>query len=78
MTIYVDKIIVSFADNDKCFCVNEISDIRYCSNCQICRSHLMFTSLNKSEEYNKLCRRCLNSMNGFKRKVFQTFEKVLI
>ena len=27
----------------------------------------MFKSLNKSKEYNKLCRRCLNSMNGFKR-----------
>ena len=73
MTVYVDEIIVSFADNDKCFYEHEIHDIRYCPNCQICRSHLMFKSLNKNKEYNKLCRRCLNSMNGFKRKVLKTF-----
>ena len=29
MTIYVDKIIVSFSDNDRCFWEDEISDIRY-------------------------------------------------
>ena len=34
----------------------------------------MFKSLNKSKEYNKLCRRCLNSMNGYKRKVFKNFQ----
>ena len=54
MTVYVDKIIVSFADNDKCFCEHEIHDIRDCPNCQICRSHLMFKSLNKNKEYNKV------------------------
>ena len=70
MTIYVDKIIVSFDLGGKSNCECEISNIRYCPNCQICRSHLMFKSLKKSKEYNELCRRCLNSMNGFKRKVF--------
>ena len=70
MPVYVDKIIVSFDLGDKSDCECEIGNIRYCPNCQICRNHLMFKSLNKSKEYNKLCRRCLNSMNGFKRKVF--------
>ena len=77
MTIYVDKIIVSFDLSDKSDCECEISNIRYCPNCQICRSRLMFKSLNKSKEYNTLlCRRCLNSMKGFKRNFFKkTFKK---
>ena len=69
MTIYVDKIIVSFSDNDKRFCKYEISDIRYCPNCQICRVHLRFKNLNKNKEYNKLCGRCLDSMNTYTRKI---------
>ena len=79
MPVYVDEIIVSFDLGDESDCECEIGNIRYCPNCQRCRNHLMFKSLNKSKEYNKLCRRCLNSMNGFKRKVFyKTFKKVLI
>ena len=70
MPVYVDEIIVSFDLGDKSDGECEIDNIRYCPNCQRCRNHLMFKSLNKSKEYNKLCRRCLNSMNGFKRKVF--------
>ena len=76
MPVYVDEIIVSFDLGDKSDCECEIGYIRYCPNCQICRNHLMFKSLNKSKEYNKLCRRCLNSMKGFKRIFFKkTFEK---
>ena len=78
MTIYVDKIIVSFDLSDKSDCECKISNIRYCPNCQICRSRLMFKSLNKSKEYNKLCRRCLNSMKGVKRIFNKTFKQVLI
>ena len=67
MTIYVDTIIVSFYDSNKCLCEHEIHDIRYCPNCQICRYIKYFRSLNKNKEYNKLCSRCLDSMNAFKR-----------
>ena len=74
MTIYVDNFIVSFNVNDKYECEYILHDIKYCPNCQICRDINYFRSLNKSKEYNKSCRRCLNSINGykgFKREVFK-------
>ena len=67
MTIYTDKIIVSFYDNEKRFSECELDDIRYCPSCKICRSHHYFKSRNKNIEYNKLCRRCLDSMYKYKR-----------
>ena len=83
MTIYIDKIIVSFSENENCCCEYEMIDIRYCPNYQICRSHLMLRTFNKNKEYNKLCRRRLDSMNrckqssslynDFKRKVAKNF-----
>ena len=66
MIIYVDKIIVSFSENENCCCEYEMIDIRYCPNCQIRRSHLKFKSFNKNKEYDKLCRRCLDGMNRCK------------
>ena len=67
MVRYVDKIIVSFYANDKCDCESELDNIRYCPSCKICRNHHYFESKNKNIEYNKLCRRCLDSMHKYKR-----------
>ena len=80
MAIYVDEIIVSFNINDGIRSIPsgqsrvnykyeyKLNDIKYCPNCKICRDIQCFRSLNKSKEYNKLCRRCLNSTKGYKQK----------
>ena len=69
MAIYVDEIIVSFNVNDNYKHEYKLNDIKYCPNCKICRDIQCFRSLNKSKEYNKLCRRCLNSTKGYKQKL---------
>ena len=66
MVRYVDEIIVSFYVTDKCHCECNLDDIRYCPSCKICRNHQYFKSRNKNIDYNKLCRRCLDSMNKYK------------
>ena len=79
MTIYVDKIIVSFDISNTGECECEMSDIRYCPKCKLYKDIKMLKSLNTNVDYNKLCReclarqlpmrrRCLNIMNGNKTK----------
>ena len=65
MCIYVDKIVVSFFATDDNDCHYGINDIRYCPHCKICKSIELFKSHNKNKEYNKICRRCLDSMSRY-------------
>ena len=65
MCIYVDKIVVSFFDTDDNDCHYGLNDIRYCPNCKICKNIEAFKSYKKNKEYNKICRRCLDSMNRY-------------
>ena len=84
MCIYVDKIVVSFfatghdeyddalASSGRYRGYGSI-EIKFCPKCKLCKDIEMFKSLNKNIDYNKLCRRCLNMMNGNKTK--PTFYK---
>ena len=67
--------------------MNKLNDIKYCPYCKICRDIQCFRSLNKNKDYNKLCRRCLNSTKGYEqqlclhtvfKRVFHQTLKVLI
>ena len=69
MAIYVDEIVVSFNITENYKYEYKLNDIKYCPNCKICRDIQCFRSLNKGKEYNKLCRRCLNSTKGYKQKL---------
>ena len=78
MTIYVDEIIVSFNINDNFKYEYKLNDIKYCPNCKISRDLQCFRSLNKNNDYNKLCRRCLNSTKGYEQQLcfYTVFKRV--
>ena len=57
MQIHVDEIFVY---------EYKLNVIKYCPNCKICLDIQCFRSLNKHKEYNKVCRRCLDSTKGYK------------
>ena len=74
MTIYTDKIIVSFSDIDKTEYIYCCLEIRYCPLCKSYKEKENFRSFQKSKEFNIICRRCLDKQNS-QRKVFQSFKK---
>ena len=72
MTIYTDKIIVSFSNNND---YNYSSlEIKVCPICKVYKEIENFKSLQKHKEYNIVCRRCLDKQNS-ERKVFKSFKK---
>ena len=72
MTIYTDKIIVSFSNNSEynygCL------EVRVCPIRKVYKEIENFKSLQKHKEYNIVCRRCLDKQNS-ERKVFKSFKK---
>ena len=62
MTIYTDKIIVSFSNNYDGFSHNFL-EVRVCPVCNVCKEMENFISLQKHKEYNIVCRRCLDRQN---------------
>ena len=73
MTIYTDKIIVSFFDNEEC--KDEYLELRFCPFCKMCKDKELFRSFNNNVDYNKTCRRCLDKaiFLKVKRKFYQNF-----
>ena len=71
MTIYTDKIIVSFSNNFDGFSHNFL-EVRVCPVCKVCKEIENFISLQKHKEYNTVCRRCLDKQNS-QRKVCKSF-----
>ena len=66
MTIYTDKIIVSFSNNYDGFSCNFL-EVRVCPVCKVCTEIENFISLQKHKEYNTICRRCLDKQNGHRK-----------
>ena len=71
MTIYTDKIIVSFSNNFDGFSCNFL-EVRVCPLCKVCKEIENFLSLQKQKDYNIVCRRCLDRQNS-QRKVCKSF-----
>ena len=69
MTIYTDKIVVSFSNNYDGFSYNFL-EVRFCPICKVCKEIEYFKSLQKNKEYNIVCRRCLDKQNS-QRKVLK-------
>ena len=66
MTIYTDKIIVSFSNNFDGFSHNFL-EVRVCPVCNVCKEMESFISLQKSKEFNIVCRRCLDKQNSYRK-----------
>ena len=73
MTIYTDKIIVSFSHNCDGFSYYFL-EVRVCPVCNVCKEMENFISLQKHKDYNIVCRRCLDRQSS-ERKVFKSFKK---
>ena len=73
MTIYTDKIIVSFSHNYDEFSCNFL-EVKVCPICNVCKEMESFISLQKNKDYNIVCRRCLDKQNS-QRKVCTSFKK---
>ena len=63
MTIYTDKIIVSFSNNNDGFNYTSL-EIRLCPLCKSYKEIESFISHQKSKEFNIICRRCLDKQNS--------------
>ena len=74
MTIYTDKIVVSFYHNDNNECIYNSVKIGYCPLCKSYKEIENFRSFQKSKEFNIICRRCLDKQNS-QRKVFKSLKK---
>ena len=66
MTIYTDKIVVSFSHNYKSD-VNNCFEIRCCKICKTYKELKHFISLQKDREYNIICRKCLDKQNIYRK-----------
>ena len=71
MTIYTDKIIVSFSHNYDGFRYNFLK-LKVCPVCSVCKEIENFISLQKNKDYNIVCRRCLDKHKS-QRKVLKKF-----
>ena len=67
MTIYTDKIEVSFSVNDKTEYVYCCLEIRYCPLGKAYKEKENFRSRQKSKEFNIICRRCLDKQNSYRK-----------
>ena len=67
MTIYTEKIIVSFSNNFE----NEFNynclEVKVCPLCKLCKELGNFTSFQKNKKYNNVCRRCLDKQNSYRK-----------
>ena len=66
MTIYTDKIIVSFSNNNDGFNYASL-EIRLCPLCKSYKEKENFISHQKSKEFNIICRRCLDKQNSYRK-----------
>ena len=64
MTIFTDKIEVSFSDTDIAECSYYCLEIKYCPLCKSYKEKENFRSFQKSKEFNIICRRCLDKQNS--------------
>ena len=77
MTIYTDKIIVSFFATDNDGIDYGRFELKYCSQCKLCKDKELFRSRCVNIEYNKICRRCLdNARASINKRNF--FKKLLL
>ena len=67
MTIYTDKIEVSFSDTDIAECSYCCLEIRYCPLCKAYKEKENFRSRQKSKDFNIICRRCLDKQNSYRK-----------
>ena len=67
MTIYTDKIVVSFCHNDNNECSYNSITIRLCPLCKSYKEIENFISHQKSKEFNIICRRCLDKQNSYRK-----------
>ena len=67
MTIYTDKIEVSFSDTDKTEYIFCCLEIRHCPLCKSYKEKENFRSFQKSKEFNIICRRCLDKQNSYRK-----------
>ena len=72
MTIYTDKLILSFSHNYDEFSYNFLK-AKVCLVCNVCKEMENFISLQKHKEYNIVCRRCLDKQNS-ERKVLKLLK----
>ena len=75
MTIYTDKIVVSFYHNDSNECSYNSITIQFCPLCKSYKEIENFISHQKSKEFNIICRRCLDKQNSYRKtQSFKTFK----
>ena len=67
MTIYTDKIVVSFCYNDNNECSYNSITIRLCPLCKSYKEIENFISHQKSKDFNIICRRCLDKQNSYRK-----------
>ena len=67
MTIYTDKIVVSFYHNDSNECSHNSITIQFCPLCKAYKEKENFRSRQKSKDFNIICRRCLDKQNSYRK-----------